>query len=94
VTGPNEAPRELDPADVRAAIADLGRLRDLLQRAGRGEPELGQMRAALADFWRDHGNVLTGAARAVGEQLRLTALQALYRWRAQLDQQLHQAPKR
>jgi hypothetical protein len=87
VTDPSEASREPYRPDLRDAIADLERLRGLLQRFSRGESDVGQVRAALENYWRAHKAELGDAARAVAEQVRQTLLQALYRWREQLQQQ-------
>ena len=45
----------LDQAMVDAAIADLDELRDLLQRASRGDLEPDQVPEALRAYWHDHG---------------------------------------
>jgi hypothetical protein len=78
----------LDQAMVDAAIADLDELRDLLQRASRGNLEPDQVLEALRAYWHDHGPVLRSVALSVGELVRLQALSELYKWRDQLGAQL------
>lgn len=78
----------LDQDLVDAAIADLDELRELLQRASRGDLDPDQVLEALRAYWRDHGPALRHAASAVGELVRLQALSELYKWRAQLAAQL------
>jgi hypothetical protein len=81
------AGREPGPS-VEKAITDLERLRELLMRAGRGEVEAVELRQSLESYWRTNGATLTDAAWSLADQVRLQALQALYKWRAQLVQQL------
>jgi hypothetical protein len=75
------------PEPVETAVADLERLKETLQRAGRGEAGATEVQRAVTDYWRDHGDALTTVATAVGEQARSQMLAELYRWKAQLLQQ-------
>lgn len=87
----NGAPRE--PVDesaqrVERATADLEDLRQLLERVGGGEIDPTEVRVALEAYWDAHRPVLVAIAAALGEQLRVQALQALYQWRAELGRSL------
>ena len=69
---------------VQQATAELENLRQRLLRAGEGESDPAEVRAALAQYWHAHGPILVAVAAAVGEQVRAQALEALYQWRAEV----------
>jgi len=73
------------PLDLDAAVTGLEQLKAMLQRAGRGEAEAGEVPEAVTGYLRDHKDTLTAAATAVGQEVRSQLLAELYRWRAQLQ---------
>jgi hypothetical protein len=79
-----------DPPDeqLRAAEADLARLRESLRAAGRGELDAGELWASSREYLEQHGPVIRGVAATVGEEVRRQLLAQLYGWRRQLDAQL------
>jgi hypothetical protein len=95
MTGPETGPgtgaapgeRGVPQEPVEAAVAALESLKETLQQAGHGEAASTGVQRAVTDYWRDHGDALTTAATAVGEQVRSQMLAELYRWKAQLLQQ-------
>ena len=87
MTGPTVPSGPVTQAAFDHAAEELGRLRDLLQRAGRGQVDPRQVQRAVHDFMHDHGDALSLAATSVGEQVRLQVLAQLYQWRTQLAQQ-------
>ena len=87
VPGPAPGERGVPQEPAEAAVAALESLKEALQRAGNGEAGTPEVQRAVTDYWRDHGDALTTAATAVGEQVRSQILAELYRWKAQLLQQ-------
>jgi hypothetical protein len=87
-----------DRPTTESPAAGLGRLQDaqrglrsiqeVLRAAEAGRVDATEVSSVLADYWRTHRPVLQEAGVAVLDVLRLQALEALYRWRAQLDAQL------
>ncbi|HET8588492.1 MAG TPA: hypothetical protein VFM01_02585 [Nakamurella sp.] len=73
---------------VEDALADLDELKETLRRAAGGQEGATRLQQAVQDYVRDHHEALTMAAAAVGEEVRSQILAQLYRWRAQLGQQL------
>jgi hypothetical protein len=81
-------PRDLPRQSLAAAEEDLARVRDALESAARGDAGGKELKEAVQTYLDDHGAALAAAASAVGEEARVQTLQALYRWRAELDAQL------
>jgi hypothetical protein len=73
---------------VEDAVAGLDELKQTLRRAAGGQEGATRVQQAVQDYVRAHHEALTMAAAAVGEEVRSLILAQLYRWRAQLDQQL------
>jgi hypothetical protein len=84
VTGPRDSSAAESEQRLQQATAELENLRQRLLRAGAGESDPAEVRAALAQYWHAHGPVLVAVATAVGEQVRAQALEALYQWRAEV----------
>lgn len=80
--------RQPSAEQLQQATADLEGLRDLFERAGRGDVSTGAVTDALQRYWHEHGPVLRATARALSEQVRAQALAELHEWRAQLGVQL------
>jgi hypothetical protein len=76
-----------EPA-AEAAVIALERLHALLLRAGAGEVGAQDLVRGLKDFWAAHGSVIRAASRALANEVRRQALVELYKWQAQLAQQL------
>ena len=72
----------------QAATEALESLRQLLLRAGAQDAGPAEISAALAAFWREHGETLRATARMVAEMVRLQLLDQLYKWRDELSRQL------
>lgn len=83
-----DEPTDESGRQVEQATAELQNLRQLLMRAGEGQIDPTELRAALAAYWRANRPVLVALTAAVGEQLRAQALRALYEWRAELARTL------
>jgi hypothetical protein len=77
----------LTPEALREAVDGLEQIRDVLQRAGRGASDAGEVRGALVGYWQEHGDALTACAVVVGGQVRSQLVAALLHWRTQLAQQ-------
>ena len=73
---------------LQAAESDVRSIQNTLRAAEDGRTDAAEVRAALAAYWRNHQPALEEAGIAVLEALRLQTLEALYRWRAQLNAQL------
>lgn len=96
MTGPGEhEPGAMNDEEVRAATDDLQRIREQLQAAAHGDAgsqEARDVQDALAAYWREHEPALRAAATSMTEEVRLRALDELYKWREQLNAQLQRAP--
>ncbi|TCC54963.1 hypothetical protein E0H73_37845 [Kribbella pittospori] len=91
MTKPGDSPVDADrerEAELQAAAGRLAVVRELLQRAGRGELSATQLETSLREYWREDGPIVLRAGRAALELARLQALAQLYQWRAQLAAQL------
>lgn len=89
-----ERPAASEP--LATAASDLERLHQLLHRASQECADVSQVQVALTHCWRDHGDVVTAAAAALGAHVRGQILNELYKWRSQLEQlqncRTHNAP--
>jgi hypothetical protein len=96
MTGPDPRTTEEPGQLAEQAIAGLEDLRQVLLQVGRCEGDPAELRDTALAYWHGHRPVLTALASALGEQLRLQTLQALYEWRASLDrsQPSHRNPPR
>lgn len=84
----------VDGPPEQAATEALERLRQLLLDAGAGDATPTEVSAALAAYWREHGETLRTAARSVAEIVRLQLLGQLYKWRDELHRQLPSTSQR
>jgi hypothetical protein len=88
-TGSGQVPAE----SLEAATSDLERVREVLQSAARGQTGGTEVKEALQGYLDEHGQAIRAAASAVGEEVRLQALEQLYQWRAQLAAQFDDAKR-
>jgi hypothetical protein len=88
MTTPTPPEPSATPESVTAAVSDLERLQELLQRAGQSQADLGEVTQALSGYWRDHSRSVAAVAAGLGEEVRRQMLAELYTWRARLAQQL------
>lgn len=77
---------------LEAAKNDLGRVREHLQAAAQGETDAQELKDAVEGYWREHEPVLRAAAASLTEEVRLQALEELYKWRERLNAQLQPGP--
>jgi hypothetical protein len=82
-------PTQTSHRQAESATEALEELHHLLVAAGEGNVEPREVGAAVKVFWSNHGDMLRTAVSAVTEQVRLQALQELYKWRDQLADQLN-----
>lgn len=93
MTGPGDDERAEPGAEsLEAATHDLERLRDRLQAAARGDASGQDLTDAVGRYWQEHQPTLHAAAESLTEEVRLRALDELYKWREQLDAQLPRNP--
>ena len=71
-------------ASSGSAQADLERLSELLQSAGRGDADLAAVKRSVESYWQVHEPALKVAASALTEQVRLGAIAELGKMREQL----------
>jgi len=71
-------------ASPGSAQADLERLGELLQSAGRGDADLAAVKRSVESYWQVHEPALQVAASALTEQVRLQAIAELGKVREQL----------
>ena len=82
----NTSPLQEEP--LRAAAADLEKVRGTLEAAARGDASPQAVKDAVTQYLADHHSAIRESAAAVAEEARLQTLAELYRWRAQLNVQL------
>ena len=85
----NANPLPQDPHEpLKAAEADLDKVRETLTAAARGQATPEAVKDAVTQYLAEHHSAIQESAAAVGEEVRRQTLEELYRWRAQLDAQL------
>jgi hypothetical protein len=77
---------------LEAAKDDLGRVREQLQAAAKGETDTRELKDAVEGYWREHEPALRAAAASLTEEVRLQTLDELYKWRERLNAQLQHRP--
>jgi hypothetical protein len=86
-------PPATDLGQLQDAEDGLRSIREVLRAAETRQADAAEVGSALAEYWLTHRPVLREAGVAVLEALRLQALDALYRWRDQLNAQLGDRPR-
>jgi len=97
VTGQQVPGGRTEPTIGLDRLADaeggLRSIQDVLRAAEAGRADDAEVSSVIADYWRTHRPVLREAGAAVLELLRLQTLDALYRWREQVNAQLVGKPR-
>jgi hypothetical protein len=88
MTDRDVAPEQNPPEPLAAAEGELGRVRELLMAAGRGEASAVDVKAALRGYLDAYAPAIRAAAASVAEEVRRQALTELYKWRTQLTAHL------